>query len=109
MVGQALQRYETRYERYPDRLADLYPTFLTDKRLLRCPADHRKLDAAIANSYTYVKPAPGAPGDTPVVMCRRHVVLEGAPPLTLILRKDGQVAAPTPSSAPPAPAASGKS
>ena len=93
MVGQALNRYEIRNGEYPDRLSDLYPTFIAQKSLLKCPADDRDVDKAIADSYTYVKPAPNAPGNTPVVICNRHPLMPNSPPMTVVLQKDGKVTA----------------
>ena len=93
MIGQALQRYEIRYDQYPDRLSDLYPSFLSKKDLLKCPADKRDIQVAATDSYTYVKPAPGAPGDTPIVMCNRHLLITGSPPVSLVLQKNGKVTA----------------
>ena len=104
MIGQALKRYEIRHDQYPDHLTDLCPDFLPNKTILTCPADTRDAKTAAADSYTYVKPAPGAPDDTPVVMCNRHVLIPRMPPATLVLRKDGKVVAspPGPVRTPPA-------
>lgn len=101
MIGQALKRYEIRYGQYPDSLAALYPKFLTSRQLLKCPADNRSLKEAIADSYVYVKPAPGAPAETPVVLCNRHILIPGSPAVTLVLRKNGKVAPSPASTAPP--------
>lgn len=87
-VYDALERYSTRYGKYPAKLADLYPTFLEDKSVLHCPADPRPKDVV---SYDYTPPAPDAPGPTVMVECKRHVLMEGQPPLILKLRKDGQI------------------
>ena len=96
MIGQALKRYEIRHDQYPDHLTDLCPDFLPNKTILKCPSDTRNAQTAAADSYTYVKPAPGAPDDTPVVMCNRHVLIPKMPPATLVLRKDGKVVASPP-------------
>ena len=87
-IYDALERYRTRYGQYPAKLADLYPTFLEDRSVLHCPADTRAKDVV---SYDYYPPAANAPGSTVIVECKRHIILEGQPPLALQLTKDGQV------------------
>ncbi len=87
-IYDALERYKTRYGQYPAKLADLYPTFLEDKAILHCPADTRPKDVV---SYDYYPPTDKSPANAVIVECRRHVVMEGQPPLVLQLTKDGQV------------------
>ena len=87
-IYDALERYKSRNGKYPAKLADLYPTFLEDRSVLHCPADTSGKDVV---SYEYYPPAKNAPGSTVIVECRRHVLMDGQPPLTLQLTKDGQV------------------
>jgi hypothetical protein len=87
-ISAALERYRTRNGRYPDKLTDLCPDFLENKTILHCPADDRPKDVV---SYEYTKPDTNAPGTVIVVECKRHVIIQGQPPLVLTLTKDGRV------------------
>lgn len=87
-IGGALERYSRRNEKYPSSLAELHPNFLENKAALHCPADRRPLEVI---SYDYDPPSPKDSPDTPVIECKRHVVVEGQPPWTLTLQKDGRV------------------
>ncbi len=91
LIGKALERYEIRHNEYPDKLSDLYPDFLSSKEVLRCPLDKRKNEDGL-ESYVYIKPAPNASGDTPILICKRHAVIDGSPPPDLILYKNGKIA-----------------
>lgn len=87
-IGAALERYVRRNGEYPASLADLYPDFLEDRSVLHCPADERPEDVV---SYEYIRPKVDDPGGTIVVRCKRHVVIEGQPPVVLMLDKDGRI------------------
>ena len=87
-ISAALERYRTRNGRYPDKLEDLCPVFLENKAILHCPADPRPKDVV---SYEYMKPKTDAPGTVIVVECKRHIIIQGQPPLVLTLTKDGRV------------------
>lgn len=87
-IGDALERYARRNGKYPSSLDDLYPDFLDNRDLLRCPADKGSKGAS---SYKYTRPAMDAPDDTPVVICRNHPVLRGQEPWMLTLYKNGRV------------------
>lgn len=87
-VSRAIDRYVRRHGKYPNSLDELYPTFLEDRTCLHCPADASDKDTI---SYEYTQPAMDAPGDTVIVECRRHVLVQGQPPLVLQLLKDGRV------------------
>lgn len=87
-IYHALDRYKTRYGKYPQKLDELYPTFLKDRSVLHCPADTRPNDVI---SYEYTPPAVNASGTTVVVECKRHVLQEGQPPLVLKLCKNGEI------------------
>lgn len=84
----ALERYNTKYGRYPQKLGELYPTFLEKRSVLHCPADPSPTDTI---SYEYTPPATNAPANTIMIECNRHVLVEGQAPLVLKLQKDGQV------------------
>jgi hypothetical protein len=87
-IAGALARYAKWNHKYPDKLTDLYPTFLNSKSLLHCPADPRPENVV---SYEYMKPDINAPGDTVVVVCRHHVMMPDQPPWVLKLLKNGSV------------------
>ncbi len=87
----ALERYNTKYGRYPQKLGELYPTFLEKRSVLHCPADPSPKDTI---SYEYTPPAETAPANTIMVECNRHILIEGQAPLVLKLQKDGQVLKP---------------
>jgi hypothetical protein len=65
----ALQRYRYREGHYPDRLLDLYPTYVSGTEAFHCPADPSRSDTV---SYIYRRPAPDAPADTIVIICDHH-------------------------------------
>lgn len=87
-IAGGLERYSRRNGKYPESLDDLYPDFLEKRDVLHCPADKSPKDTV---SYEYKRPAKAAPGDTVVIRCERHTIVEGEPPLILLLRKDGSV------------------
>lgn len=87
-IGGALERYSKRNGQYPGTLDELYPSFITKKEILHCPSDPRPKNTV---SYEYHQPAMDAPGSFTVVECKRHVVVEGQPPWTISLFKDGRV------------------
>ena len=86
-ISEALDRYVTKNGSYPDKLEDLYPEFLTDKRVLHCPADPRPQNVV---SYDYNKPSMDAPDDTIIIKCKRHVIFKGKPNPIIVLRKNGK-------------------
>ncbi len=90
-IGNALNTYAAQNGgKYPMKLDDLYPKYVTDKSMLQCPSGAQK---GTVCSYEYVQPAPDAPGETVVLTCRHHVIVEGQPPMPIVLTKKGKVEA----------------
>lgn len=85
-IHAALVRYEIRNKTYPSDLRELVPDFLPNKSVLHCPADSSTIEV----SYTYMKPAPGAPDTTIVLSCDRHKFKDIVVPLRM--QKDGRMA-----------------
>ncbi len=65
-IVKALQRYHTHTGKYPNSLKDLVPDYLPDGKILHSDVDGDSSDIGHI-SYKYTKPAPDAPGDTPVL------------------------------------------
>lgn len=94
-VAGALNRYETDKGRLPARLLDLYPTYLADKKDLRCPSDPVQEEV----SYRYRPGMSWGEGDGVVAFCPHHqlpVTLRGLPDkdrpyVVLYIRQDGRV------------------
>ena len=88
-LSQALNRYAADHSgTYPATLADLYPKYVSDQKLLQCPSGAQ---TGAVCSYEYTRPAPTAPGDTVVIVCRHHAMVQGQPPTPIKLTKDGRV------------------
>lgn len=79
----AIQRYELRNGRAPDRLENLVPRYLENVDLLHCPADP---DPKRRISYRYVPPGANSPAETIILSCPYHRVGEN-PVLLQITRK----------------------
>ncbi len=85
LVGKALNQYSADHNgRYPARLSDLYPKYITDRSKLVCPS-------AGSAPFEYRQPAPSDPDNRIAVTCRQHVVVPGQPPILVTARKDGKV------------------
>ena len=82
----ALTRYKQKKGAYPEKLVDLYPTFLDDKTNLHCPADTSPIDNV---SYTYKKPDMKTPSSDIVVSCNRHKILDTTAVLAIL--KNGNI------------------
>lgn len=85
-LGGALDRYSQKNGKYPQKLDELYPTFLETKTVLHCPADPGPADTV---SYEYKVPDKKALGTTVVVVCNRHTMINS--PVSLRLQKDGTI------------------
>ncbi len=88
-IGKALNKYAADNNgKYPAMLADLYPKYAANQGMLQCPSSGQ---TAAVCAYEYTRPAPTAPGDTVVVVCRHHAMVPGQPPTPIKLTKDGRV------------------
>lgn len=85
-VSGALSRYKQKKGAYPEKLVDLYPTFLEDKTNLHCPADTSPIDNV---SYTYKKPDMKTQSSDIVVSCNRHKILNTTAVLAVL--KNGNI------------------
>lgn len=85
-ISGALNRYNQKKGAYPDKLIDLYPTFLEDKANLHCPADPSPADNV---SYTYKKPDKKTLSTDVVVSCDRHKLLNST--ALLVILKNGKI------------------
>ncbi|MHB1455660.1 MAG: hypothetical protein ACYC0V_01975 [Armatimonadota bacterium] len=85
-ISGALSRYKQKNGAYPEKLADLYPTFLEDKSYLHCPADQSPIDNL---SYTYKKPDKNTQSSDIVVSCTRHEILKTTAELAIL--KNGNI------------------
>jgi type II secretory pathway pseudopilin PulG len=92
-IGGALDRYNSRNGKYPASLDELYPVFLEKKETLHCPSAPGPKDTP---SYEYTPPDANTPADAAVAVCNLHVIIEGQPPLTITLLKNGTVVRKTP-------------
>jgi hypothetical protein len=86
-VGDALGRYAGLKGEYPKSLTDLVPDYIPAKAL-KCPADNDR--GAI--SYTYHRLSTDAPDSAILLECRNHKLSKPLGPVTVVYRKDGQVA-----------------
>jgi hypothetical protein len=93
-VTGALDRYHKDKGVAPARLEDLYPTYLSDKADLHCPADAGK----DTTSYVYRPSIPWGEGGDIVVYCPHHLVPkigglseEDRPYVLQFIRQNGDV------------------
>jgi hypothetical protein len=86
-IGGALSRYAVRNQKYPEKLADLYPEFLENRSALHCPSDPSPSSTV---SYDYFPPKIDSPDSTIVLTCRRHALMKGISTI-VILTKGGDV------------------
>ena len=88
-LTQPLNRYAADHNgSYPATLAELYPKYVSDQKMLQCPTSGQK--GAVC-SYDYTRPAPTAPGNTIVIVCRHHTMVQGQPPSPIELTKGGTI------------------
>ncbi|MDH7568171.1 MAG: hypothetical protein QHJ73_01125 [Armatimonadota bacterium] len=76
-TAEAMERYRRDNDRYPQRIEEVYPTYLESEDALRCPADPEKQRKG--SSFRYTPPGPGE--RVPRLICPHHphVVLEARP------------------------------
>lgn len=85
-VGDALNRYAIKNDRYPDKLRDLVPDYIPAK-VLRCPADK----SADAISYIYFKRSINDADSAILLQCMQHRFNSNTPVAILSYTKSGQV------------------
>ncbi|HEX3000164.1 MAG TPA: hypothetical protein VHR86_08000 [Armatimonadota bacterium] len=68
-LASAIDRYHRDTDRYPDRLEQLYPDYLSSKAPLYCPADPSARNNS--TSYEYYPPRPGG-RSFPEFRCNHH-------------------------------------
>ncbi|MEN6372074.1 MAG: hypothetical protein ABFD64_08680 [Armatimonadota bacterium] len=90
-VGDAIERYYTKQDAYPDSLNDLVPDYLPASAL-HCPADKSAKDSI---SYVYIKPDSKSPAEFIMLSCSHHEVSgkmkSKFPGAILQYRKDGNI------------------
>lgn len=86
-VGDALNRYAIKNDRYPVSLSDLVPSYLPAKAL-HCPSD----DSSSENvSYDYARVRIEAPDSVILLTCEHHVLKSRFPGTILHYLKSGEV------------------
>lgn len=75
-IQQAVVKYHQQHGKYPDTLTDLVADGLVDGKILHSALDTNPDPGHI--SWTYTKPAEGAPGSTPILKLHYHIVIPGS-------------------------------
>lgn len=95
-LGDALERYHNRNDKYPAKLDDLYPDYLNEDDVLWCPTVKARPQQS---NYVYRRPKANAEDSTIAVQCFRHVP-PGNENIVLSLRLNGSIEVDTMPSAP---------